>query len=77
MFTLPTRTRVKRSSQEVDDAFDPPFDMIYPNIPEPDIVDAQEKPLHPSPAAEMLLNAQVLLPQGEEGRLAKFIRRNF
>ena len=42
-------------------------------IPEADDDDSQGQPLHDSPDAEVLLNAEVLLPQGEELRLAKVI----
>ena len=61
-FALPTINRVKGSSQEADDSFDLPFDEIAPEIPESEIIDAQGKPLHPSSAGYMLMNAEVLLP---------------
>ena len=76
LFTLPTRTIFKGSSQEADDTFDLPFDDMTPDIPESDIVDAQWNLLDPSSAADMLMNAEVLLPQGEVVRLAKVIIRN-
>ena len=76
LFTLPTRTRVQGRSQEAYDAFDLPFDDISNKKPEADIVHAQQKPLHPSSAADMLMNAEVLLPQGEDVSLTKVIRRN-
>ena len=75
-FSLPTKTRVKGRSQEADDAFDLPFDEISPEIPETDTVDAQGKPLHPPSEADIMMNADVLLPQGEDVQLVKFIRRN-
>ena len=76
MFTLPNKTRVKASSQEVDDEFDLTFDEIALDIPEADIVHARGKPLHPSSAGNMLINSEVLLPQEEDVRLAKVIRSN-
>ena len=36
----------------------------------------QGRPLHPSLAADLLMNNEVLLPQGEEKRLAKVIKRS-
>ena len=74
LFTLPTRTRVKRISQEADDTFDLPFDEISPEISEADIVDAQGEPLHPSSASDILMNTEVLLTQGVDVRLSKVIR---
>ena len=76
LFTLTTITRFKRSSQEEDDTFDLPSDEIYLKIPEADIVDAQGKTLHPSSASDMLMNDEVLQPQGEYARMAKVIIRN-
>ena len=74
---MPTRTRAKGISQEADDVFDLVFDEIDPEIPEADIVDVQGKPLHSSSEADMLMNAEVKLIQGEDVHLAKVIRRNF
>ena len=56
--------------------FDLPFDEIATNIPEADMVYAQGNPLNPSSAAYMLMNSEVLIPQGEDVRLAKFTRSN-
>ena len=53
-----------------------PFDEIAPEVPEADIVDAQGKPLHPSSAADMVVNAEVVIPQGGGVRLVKVIRRS-
>ena len=75
-FTLPTRTRVKVSSQEADDTSEVPFDEIAPDISEADIVDAQGKSMNPSSVADMFMNKEVLLTQGEDVWLAKVIRRN-
>ena len=75
-FTLPTRNKINGSSQEAYDVFDLPFDEISPKIPESDIVDDPGKALHTSSAADMLITAELLLPQGEDVRLAKVIRRN-
>ena len=40
------------------------------------MLDATGAPLHPTLVADTLLNAEVLLPQGEDMRLAKVIRRS-
>ena len=56
--------------------FDLTFDEIATNIPEADMVYAQGNPLNPSSAAYMLMNSEVLIPQGEDVRLAKVIRKN-
>ena len=53
-----------------------PFDEIAPKIHEADIVDAQGKPLHPSSAADMLINSEVMIPQGDDVWLVKVIIRN-
>lgn len=53
-----------------------PFDEVAPQIPEADFTDADGNSLHPSSAADILMNAEVLLPQGEEIRLAKVIKRS-
>ena len=74
LFTLPKKK--PKDGQEEDESFDLPFDEVAPTIPEADDADSQERPRHVSPDAEVLLNAEVLLPQGEELRLAKVIRKN-
>ena len=52
--------------KEADDTCELNFDEVEPKIPEADIVDDQGKPLHPTLATYILMNAEVLLPQGEE-----------
>ena len=76
MFTLTTRTRVKGSSQEADENFDLPSDEISPETTEADIFNAQWKPLHHSSSADMMMNADVLLPQWEDVWMAKVSRSN-
>ena len=63
-FTLPKRR--PKDGQGEDESFDLPFDEVAPTIPEADDADSQERPRHVSPDAEVLLNAEVLLPQGEQ-----------
>ena len=73
MFSLPDNTL--KNPQDKDDTDDLPFDEVSPSIPEEDIIDDQGRPLHPSSAADLMINAEVLLPQGEEKRLAKVMKR--
>ena len=68
-FTLPKGK--PKDGQEEDDVFDLPFGEVAPTIPE-----SPGRPLHVSPDAEVLLNAEVLLPQGGELRLAKLIQKH-
>ena len=69
-FTLPERIKRKRGNPQDDDGtFDLPFDEVASDIPEADITDAEGQPLHPSSTAEILMNAEVLLPQREDMRL--------
>ena len=75
LFSLPDKTL--NSSQDKDDTDYLPFDEVSPSIPEADIIDDQGRPLHPSSAADLRMNDEVLLPQGEEKRLAKVIKRSF
>ena len=76
-FTLPERVKSKRGNpQYYDVTFDLPFDEVASNIPEADITDSKGQPLYPSSAADIIMNAEVLLPQGEDMPLAKIIRRN-
>ena len=70
--SLPDKTL--KNPQDRDDTNDLPFDEVSPSIPEADIIDDQGRPLHPSSAVDLLMNAEVLLPQGEEKRLAKVIK---
>ena len=76
-FTLPERIKSTRGNPQDDDGtFYLTFDEVAPEIPEADITDAEGQPLHPSSAADILMNDEVILPQGENMRLAKVIRRN-
>ena len=69
-FNLPERIKSKRGNTQDDDGtFELPFDKVAPEIPEADITDAEGQPLHPSYTAEILMNAEVLLPQREDMRL--------
>ena len=47
-----------------------------PDIPEADIVDASGKPICQQSLTDTLINAEILLPQGEERVLAKVLRRS-
>ena len=60
--------------QDDDGTFDLPFDELSPEFHEAEITDAKGQPLHLSSAANILMNAEVLLPQGEDMRLSKVIR---
>ena len=51
-----------KNPQDKDDNDDLPFDEVSPSIPEADIIDDQGRPLHPSLSADLLMNAEVLLP---------------
>ena len=72
-FSLPDKTL--KNPQDKDDTDDLPFDEVLPSRPEAYIIDDQGLPLHPSSAADMLMNTEVLLPPGEEKRLTKVIKR--
>ena len=72
-FTLPTK---RGDTIDDDGTFDLPFDEVAPQIPEADITDADGNSLTELSAADILINAEVLLPQGEEMRLAKVIKRS-
>ena len=58
----------------MDDTCDLPFDEVAPNIPAAYIVDDQGKPLHSTSATDVLINSEVMIPQGEELRLSKVIQ---
>ena len=73
-FSLPDKTL--KNLQNEDDTDDLPSDEVSLRIPKADIIDGQVQPLHPSSAADLLMNAEVLLPQAEEKRLAKVIKRS-
>ena len=66
--------------QDSDDGgyFELPFDEVTPKIPDADnnAVDSTGRPLSPCSVADTLVNAEVLLPQGEDLRLAKVVRRS-
>ena len=47
-----------------------------PEIPEADLVDKDGNPVNESSLTNQLINAEVLLPQGEEMRLAKMLKRS-
>ena len=72
-FTLPTECG---EAINADGTFELPFDEVAPQIPKADFTDADGNSLHPSSAADILVNAELLLPQGEEIRLAKVIKRS-
>ena len=74
MLSLPDKTL--KNPQDKDDTGDLPFDELSPSIPKADIIDDQGRQLHPSSAADLLMNAEVLPPQGEDNRLAKVIKRS-
>ena len=73
-FTLPKKMR--GNPKEADVTYDLTFDEVAPNIPEADIVDDQGKPLHPTSETDILINAEMLLLQGEELSLEKVIQRS-
>ena len=76
-FTLLERINSKSDDPQDDDGtFDLPFDEVAPEITEDYITDAEGQPLHPSSVADILMNSEVLLPQGEDMWLEKVIRRN-
>ena len=66
----------KRACQEEDDTVDLPFDEVAPQFPEADITDADGNVMHTTSTADILMNAEVVLPQGEDMRLAKVVRRS-
>ena len=61
--------------QEEDDIFDLPFDEVALQFPEADITDADDNAMHTVSAADILMNAEGLLPQGEALRLATIIQK--
>ena len=65
-----------KNPQDKDDTGDLHFDEVSPSIPDADIIDDQGQSLHPSLATDLRMNAEVLLPHGEEKRLAKVIKRS-
>ena len=73
-FSLPDKTL--ENPQDKDDTGELTFDEVSPITPEADIIDEQGRPMHPSSSAYLIMNAEVLLPQLEEKRLAKLIKRS-
>ena len=73
-FTMPAPC--KPNTQDTDINYDLNFDERAPMVPEADIVDEQGALLHPASMADALMNAEVLLPQGEYMRLERVIRRS-
>ena len=60
---------------EGDFTFDPTFkEGSADHIPEADAVDANGKPITLNSVADVLVNCEVLLPQGEATHLAKVVR---
>ena len=49
------------------------FDEVAPKVPDADIVDDKGTPIHPTSMEDILMNAEVLLPQGKDLRLTKVI----
>ena len=60
--SLPAKRRKTRVSAEEDDTFDLPFDEVAPQFPEADITDADGNAIHTTSAADILMNAEVVLP---------------
>ena len=76
-FTLPDKIKEQwENPQEEDETFDLPFNEVGPLVPEADIVDKHGNPLHPKSVTDIIVNAEVMLPQGEDMRMAKVIKRN-
>ena len=67
------RMRKMGVSAEEDGTFDLPFHEIAPQFPEDDITDANGNAMHTTSAADILMNAEVVLPQGEDMRLVKVV----
>ena len=89
-FALGPDAQLDGTMVQSDDEFDPsnpqdfdPFDFTpYESeveapatVPEADIIDAAGKPINQQSVADLLLNAEVLLPQGETTQMAKVVRR--
>ena len=74
LFSLLDKTL--ENPQDEDDTDDLPFDEGSQSIPKGDIIDDQGRPLQPSSAADLLVNSDVLLPQGEEKQMDKVIKRS-
>ena len=76
-FSLPKENAANPQEPDESGYFELPFDEVTPKIPDADnnIVDANGKALNPCSIADTLVNAEVMLPQGEDLRLAKVVRR--
>ena len=44
--------------KDADETYDLPFDEVAPKVPESDIMDDEETPIHPTSLAEILMNAE-------------------
>lgn len=67
--------RKKRHGMKDDGNFDLSFDEVAPQIPETGITNVAGNLLYPPSATDTLFNAEVLLHQGGEIRLAKVVKR--
>ena len=62
------------ASEEEDDVFDLPFDELAPPFLEANITDADGNAMHTTSTADTLLNAEVVLPQGEDRQFATVVQ---
>ena len=62
--------------KDADKSYDLPFDEVDPKVSESDIVDDEATPIHPMYIAYILMNDELLLPQGWSLRMSKLIRRS-
>ena len=77
-FTLRDMKPSASNPQDDDDDGYVPYedDEVAPSVPlEADLVDASGKPVNQQSIADLLINAEVVLPQGEEMQMAKVVRR--
>jgi hypothetical protein len=80
--TLPIRRKgSRRKPREEDDIFDLPVDELTAQFPEADITDAGGNRVYPTSIADIVIHAEVVLPQWRVGgggviRLKKCMRRN-
>ena len=61
------------NSKNSDKNYYLPYDEVAPKLPESDIVDDEGTPIHPMSMADILMNDEVLLPQGWDLRMSKLI----
>ena len=73
-FTLPEPC--KPNPKDTANNYDLLFNEVSPTEPEADIVDDQGAPLHPTSITYALMNAEVLLTQGEDMRLSRVIQQS-